>query len=119
MREALQDPIVLSTIFGGIFGLLGIVLQRQHRTGNLLDRVAKHTEQAREQVQNSHKTNLRDDIDRLLEGVERLTEGQNRQEATLERHGSEISGIRKDARVEREERISVSQRLDNHIDRPK
>lgn len=67
---------------------------RQHRA----------TKAVREQVQNSHDTNLRDDIDRVLDGITSLVEGQRR-------HDSEIAGIREDQRIERRERMALAERI--------
>ncbi|GII98397.1 hypothetical protein Slu03_07750 [Sediminihabitans luteus] len=54
--------------------------------------IAEQVEVVREQVQNSHETNFRDDLDRVLAAVERIEQNQHR-------HDGEIAGIRDDVRA--------------------
>lgn len=100
------DPTVQTAIVGGIFGTLAILLDR--RRGRDIKRVEEHAAEARYQVQNSHKSNLRDDIDRVLEGIDALHLGQRM-------HSSEIGGLRAELRQERVERLDVARRLDDHL----
>lgn len=99
------DPTVQTAIVGGVFGLLALLLDR--RRGRDIKAVAEHASAAREQVQNSHSTNLRDDLDKVLDGIETLKQGQTQ-------HSSEIGGLRADLRQERIERLDVARRLDDH-----
>lgn len=68
----------------------------------------RHVADVREQVKNSHGTNLRDDIDRVLDGMELLLESQRQ-------HAKEIGGLREEMRHERVERRDLEQRLDDHL----
>ncbi|MFY1620031.1 DUF2746 domain-containing protein [Micromonospora sp. WMMD736] len=98
-----MDPIVQAAIVSGGFGLATIAVSQvmQRRQG-------RHLNQIRDQVANSHETNLRDDVDRVLEGVETLVQGQRQ-------HSREIAGLREDLRVERMERAAGDARLDDHL----
>lgn len=95
------DPTVQVAIVTGVFGLAGIALEFMRRHGKQLGEV-------RAQVQNSHSTNLRDDVDGVLDRLDQVLEGQRQ-------HSSEISGLRRDLAQERKERMAVANRLDEHI----
>ncbi|AEK07305.1 hypothetical protein PBI_MYXUS_32 [Mycobacterium phage Myxus] len=60
----------------------------------------------KEQVANSHNTNLRDDIDRVLASVATLAEGLGDVKVQVRDVKSDIGGIREDIRQERQERIN-------------
>lgn len=100
------DPTVQVAIIGAVSSVVTLIV------GWLLNRHLKtsveHASAAREQVQNSHTTNLRDDIDRVLAGIAALELGQRR-------HDKEFEGIRQDMAHERSERQDVSRRVDDHI----
>lgn len=97
------DPIVQVAFVSGGFGLLSLIVSELR-----LRKQAGQIGEISEQVKNSHETNLRDDVDRVLSGVETLVEAQRRQ-------GQDITGIREDVRMERTERVALSDRLDDHI----
>lgn len=87
-----MDSNLFVALIGGTFTLLTAVsVEWQRRQHNAVREV-------RAQVKNSHSTNLRDDIDRVLRALER-------QEGAL-------GGIRTDMRVEREERLTLERRVD-------
>jgi Protein of unknown function (DUF2746) len=99
------DPTVQSAIVGlvgavlvALISLLGILMQRHNKTLNTV----------RDQVQNSHSTNLRDDVDRVLEGVAQLAE-------MSRAHGYELGHLRRDLQQERVERQALSERVDEHV----
>ena len=60
--------------------------------------------EVKEQVANTHDTNLRHDVDKLINGVSELI-GQGRQTS------KDIGGLREELRTERLERIEQSKRL--------
>lgn len=91
-----------------VSALGAVLVALLHRQNVKLNRMGAHVRQAREQVRNSHGTNLRDDLDKVIDGVGRLLLGQDRQ-------SSEIAGLRKDLRVEREERLALTARVDAAI----
>ena len=63
----------------------------------------------KEQVQNSHtETGLRDDLDRALEGVQALLQGQRR-------HDAEFRDIREAQNIAARGVQTLAQRLDDHI----
>ncbi|MEU7570338.1 DUF2746 domain-containing protein [Micromonospora sp. NPDC049240] len=99
------EPTVQAAIATGAFGLLLEILRRQN---NKLNEVKDHTRAARAQVQNSHDTNLRDDVDKVLDGLGDVKD-------LLRQHGKDIAGMREEIRHERVERVYVEKRLDDHV----
>jgi hypothetical protein len=91
------------TAFGAILvALIGIALE-------LLRRNNKRLGSVQQQVQNSHPTNLRADVDDVLAALERI-------ERTQGQHGDEIGGLREEIRHERAERLDVERRIDRLTD---
>lgn len=100
---------VLITTGGTVLvALIGAVVEFMRRQKNALNEVRENAAETRGQVANDHGTNLRDDLDRLHDDVRAVLE-------SLRRQGHDIREIRSDLRVEREERLAVSERLDNHL----
>lgn len=93
------------TISVALIGVLVEMLRRQHKK---LSEVKDHAAAARDQVQNSHKTNLRDDVDRVLRGLEDVKE-------LIRTQGRDIAGLREEIRHERAERLDVERRFDDHV----
>lgn len=120
MTTALSEPTVLVALIGAIGAILTIFaafavkwLERKlHLIGEETKVAASNAKEAKEQVANSHSTNLRDDLDLLHDDVREALRLITEQGEDLRRHGSEISGIRADLRVERTERIEVGKRVD-------
>lgn len=76
------------------------------RTRRRLSGIEAKTEIVREQVQNSHRTNLRDDHDRVRDGVE-----------TLARRFDTFAAATRSADLRIERKVDgLSKRLDAHID---
>ncbi|AGM12201.1 hypothetical protein SEA_DANZINA_26 [Streptomyces phage Danzina] len=93
------------TIAVALIGALVELLRRQH---NAIEEVRENAREARDQVANTHSTNLRDDLDELHGDVrEALT--------VLNRHGELLISLHEDLRQERRERLAVADRLDDHI----
>ncbi|QBJ04832.1 hypothetical protein SEA_ELEPHANTOON_31 [Mycobacterium phage Elephantoon] len=63
-------------------------------------------ETVREHVANSHSTNLRDDIDKVLEAVASLTSQVGDVKTDVRDVRVDIGDVRRDLRLEREERIN-------------
>jgi hypothetical protein len=98
------------TAFGAVLvALVGVALE-------LLRRNHKRLGAVRDQVQNNHPENLRDDVDRLLSGVDQILAGQQTQDLMLREHTRDINGLRTELRHERAERLDVERRLTNHLD---
>ncbi|UFD97963.1 hypothetical protein PQC18_gp25 [Streptomyces phage Pablito] len=93
------------TVAVALIGALVELLRRQH---NAIAEVRENAQEARDQVSNTHTTNLRDDLDDLHEDVREVLR-------VLTQHTTEIGGLRDDLRQERRERLAVSDRLDDHI----
>ena len=102
------DPTVQAAIVTGIFGFLvtvaGLVGKMLVRQRAELAEVREHAAAARYQVQNSHTTNLRDDLDKVIEGVQQLLDGQKD-------HQLSISDLRVDLAWERRERMDLAHRV--------
>lgn len=79
------------TFFGGV----GVALIQRHKE------IAKDIRETREQVQNSHVTNLRDDIDDLYDAVQRMSHS--------------VEGLRDDIRVERRERLALTEQVSQAV----
>ena len=104
LEPAVQSAAV--TAIGAILvTLIGVVVE-------LLRRSHKRLGVVTDQVQNSHPTNLRDDVDTLLHGVGQLLDGQARHDELLREHAADIGGLRQELRHERAERLDVERRLD-------
>lgn len=107
MSEAVQVAIITTggTVLVALVGVLVELVRRQHK---VIGEVREATHHTREQVLNSHTTNLRDDIDRVLGGIEQLHENQRQ-------HGYELGHLRRDLQQERRERMALSERVDSHM----
>jgi L-asparaginase/Glu-tRNA(Gln) amidotransferase subunit D len=88
--------------------LIGVVVEMLRRNRKALTEVQENVQVARDQVANSHSTNLRDDMDSLHDDVREVLD-------VLRQHGKEIGGLREDLRQERVERLAVADRLDHHL----
>lgn len=97
----METAIIVACI--SALGSLGVawISHRIHKTNKT---TAEEVAEVKAQVQNSHDTNLRDDIDRVLDGIAALVEGQRR-------HDAEIAGLRTDLRIERQERLALADRI--------
>ena len=95
---------------GGVVtaAFMGVLVELVRRQGTALAEVREHAQEAREQVSNTHSTNLRDDLDRVISGLDRVLEGQAE-------HSRDIRELRSELSHERSERLAVSERLDTHI----
>ncbi|WP_329793893.1 hypothetical protein V1227_18980 [Lentzea sp. DG1S-22] len=111
----MSDPVIVALITSGL-GFLGVVAGLLRKTDKKLTAVKTDTAAARAQVQNSHSTNLRDDVDKVIARLDAVLAGQARHDEALREHGQEISGLARDLSHERAERLAVSERLDRHID---
>jgi hypothetical protein len=87
---------------------VGIVIELLRRQANALNEVRAHTAEARDQVANTHDTNLRDDLDAVAYRIDRVL-------ALQERHSEDIAALRSDIAHERRERLAVAERLDDHM----
>lgn len=104
---AVQGAIV-TTAGTVMVALVGVVAELQRRQSRAINEVREHAAEAREQVANTHSTNLRDDLDKVIAGLDLVLAGQARHEDALRE-------IRGDLAHERSERLAVEQRLDTHI----
>jgi hypothetical protein len=98
----------LGAVFVALTGIVVELLRRQQKTIGAMKADAAAT---RDQVQNSHGTNLRDDVDKVLGGVDDLLAGQRRHDELLRAHARDIGGLRQEIRHERAERLDVERRL--------
>ncbi|MFE4635049.1 DUF2746 domain-containing protein [Streptomyces sp. NPDC056773] len=94
-----------------LVALVGVLVELVRRQGAALAEVRDHAQEAREQVSNDHTTNLRDDVDRVIRGLDRVLDGQ-------EHHAEELSSLRREIAHERVERLAVAERLDRHLTEP-
>ena len=99
-----MDPVILVALITTLGGVIVALIGFWGKVTEIRD----HTKEAKEQVKNSHTTNLRDDMDAIHEDVRAALE-------LLKQHSKEIGGIREDIRQERDERLVLSKRLDAHL----
>lgn len=93
----LMSPVLAATITGvlAVIGIyVGAVLNRQHKT----------MAEVKEQVANSHSTNLRHDVDRVIHGMDELKQMAHAQATAL-------NNMRLDMGWERRERIDLAGRV--------
>ncbi|MFJ9158678.1 DUF2746 domain-containing protein [Streptomyces griseoviridis] len=83
--------------------LVGVLVELVRRQGRVMGEVREH-------VANTHQTNLRDDLDRVVDGMSRVLEGQAD-------HAEELAHLRREMAHERVERLAVAERLDEHLTR--
>ncbi|AER47901.1 hypothetical protein PBI_LUCKY2013_50 [Mycobacterium phage Lucky2013] len=67
----------------------------------------------RNNVQNGHKTLMRDDLDELVAGIKELRAGQETQGEMLNRMDRRLDRIAEDLSTERQERIAGDRRSEN------
>lgn len=104
-----MSDAVLVAIITGVAGPFVLALLNRASTRRLGDRIGgveEKTEAVREQVQNSHRTNFRDDHDDLRREVR---EGFDDIRARQDAQGSRIAGV--DRKV-----TSLTKRFEAHID---
>lgn len=102
---ALETPVQSAVVTAAgtiIVALVSVALE-------LLRRSHRRLGQVRNQVENSHGSNLRDDIDKVIAAVARI-------EATQTLHTTGITDLRAELRHERAERLDVERRLTKHLD---
>lgn len=100
MIDILNSPVGVAFV-GGILSIIGIaVAEFMRRQNKALKEVRADTAVAREQTANSHTTNLRDDIDRVLHGIDKLA--------------ARVDALGVDLAWERRERMDVASRLTRH-----
>jgi len=110
---ALDPPVQAATVTAAatvMVALIGVMLEMMRRNHKKLGDVQQNTKDAVHQVQNSHSTNLRDDIDRVLQSLDRV-------ELTQRLHGKDIGGLREEMRQERVERNDLERRVDRLTER--
>lgn len=104
--------------------------ERMTRMNAHIARAASAAESASEGVNNSHDSNLRDDLDtqfgRVLDGLARLTasvddlrESDRQHDARMARLETQIEGVRNDARTDRSHLYTEVQSLHDRIDKVK
>lgn len=102
--EALASPVLESTI-AGILTIIGaFVADGLRRNRRDLREIKGHSEETREQVKNSHGTNLRHDLDVVIAGVNKINDA-------IERQGDVLVMMRQDISWERRERIDLAERV--------
>lgn len=107
MEPGVQVALVTAggAVAVAVIGVLAEFMRRQSAT----------LTEVRDQVSNTHDTNLRDDLDAVMHRIDRVIDGQERHDEALGRHGRELSNLRDEIAHERRERLSVEERLDDHI----
>lgn len=71
----MTEPVIIALITvvgGGVLGILGTLVAKLNHVGKRVNQVGKDATIAREQTQNSHETNLRDDLDEKHQETHRV-----------------------------------------------
>jgi hypothetical protein len=89
--------------------VVGVLIEMMRRQANAMIEVRENVQVARDHVANTHGTNLRDDLDSVMFRIDRVIDGQ-------ERHNRDLTALREEIGHERRERLSVAERLDDHIE---
>lgn len=89
--------------------VVGVLIEMMRRQANAMVEVRENVQVARDHVANTHSTNLRDDLDAVMFRIDRVIDGQ-------ERHNRDLTSLREEIGHERRERLSVAERLDDHIE---
>ncbi|MFE1842029.1 DUF2746 domain-containing protein [Streptomyces sp. NPDC059515] len=108
---ALEPSVQVAIVTAGgtvLVTVLGIAAEFLRRQAKAINEVAEHAAEARDQVANTHTTNLRDDLDAVAYRIDRVLQLQ-------EQHSQDIAALRQDIAHERRERLAVSERLDDHM----
>lgn len=95
MTEAVTITMI-TVVGGGLLGILGTLVAKVNHVGKRVNQVGEDATIAREQTQNSHEINFRDDMDAkheethrvlgiVLEQLEGLHRSDNNQWAAIER----------------------------------
>ncbi|MEU9126573.1 DUF2746 domain-containing protein [Kitasatospora sp. NPDC048540] len=106
--DASVQGAIVTTAGAVTVAAVGVVVELLRRQGRAISEVRDHAQEARDQVANTHSTNLRDDLDRVIAGLDRVLDGQARHEEALH-------DLRREVAHERSERLAVAERLDKHI----
>lgn len=95
LTEPVQMQLIITfgSIIAAIVAAAGIVIVA------MLNRTRQHAKVAADQTQNSHKSNLRDDLDLKFEGLEGLVKALARDVGGMK---SDMRGIRAEALVDRQ-----------------
>lgn len=116
----MTDPVVLAAVVTTVgvivTALIGVLFQNV-KLGRRIDKVHDKAEVVRDQVQNSHGTNLRDDLDRIrAEQREGFRSIEERQDIAAET----VIAVRKEAQQAAtavdQKVVDLTRRLDRHID---
>ncbi|MGW1040050.1 DUF2746 domain-containing protein [Streptomyces sp. NPDC002547] len=100
MEPGVQVALVTTggTIAVTLLGFAADFLRRHHRVMT----------EVRDQVANTHSTNLRDDLDAVGFAIDRVI-------ALQELTARDLAGLRDDLTLERRERLAVTERLNEHV----
>ncbi|MGW7434731.1 DUF2746 domain-containing protein [Streptomyces sp. NPDC054849] len=115
---AMEPTVQVALVTAGgtvMVTLLGIAAEFLRRQNKSLSEVREHVQEARDQVANTHSTNLRDDLDSVMYRIDRVLDGQTRHDEALREQAEDIAALRSDIAHERRERLAVSERLDDHM----
>lgn len=102
-------------VAGGMFGAISAVSKSHRETEKKLDLIRELAHDAKEQTTNNHGTNLRDDIDKLGEKLDHITQTQQLLGQELTAHGQVLDQLQAAQRQDRSERMTLdSQAHDEH-----
>lgn len=108
--------VLLSPIVASVAAAWGTATFAHRRNmGKTLGVIADDTGAIREQTENSHNTNLRDDVDRVGERIEDAVEKLADLVRDLRGLRQDIGGLRGELRDERQERLDFQQHITEQL----
>lgn len=111
-----MDPQVQIALIGAAVALITLFVEGLRRQHKAITETRDNSRVTKEQTQNSHSTNLRDDIDDVRESVREVHHEFSNTLLTLtagqQRLVDAIEGVREDQRQERAERIEVARMVE-------
>ena len=120
----MSDPTVAAAFITAFGVIVAASIGAFVNLGRRIDKVHDKAEVVRNEVQNSHRTNLRDDLDALkatvVDGIQNLRDDVKAVQDRQDTAASTVVAVRKEAQTAAnvvDRKVSdLSQRLDRHID---
>lgn len=104
---------ILAAVVTAVIGPVAVLFVGR-RLGKKVEAVERHTSETLNQVKNSHKTNLRDDVDALHDEVREMRKDQQGLHSDVREIRTDITGLRRDDAVTRVDLDSLRRRMREH-----
>lgn len=111
----MTEPLMVAFVSGGfllVATLITAIVPALIKQGRLIQGIQEDASASREQVQNNHRTNLRDDLDKALRGIDQLLVGQGRHAEDIGLLQLDITWLKGEQRNLAHEQRDLAQRVD-------